>query len=388
MEDIERFPETAKTYLPGGIPPKPGQLIRQPQYVDTLEMIMERGSDALYDGVIGQMVTRDMANCGGLITMEDFKRYEVKSRKPVRCTYRDYEIVAPGPVSCGGTHIIQCLNILEEFDVRSLGYGTARYFHLLAETLKIAFADRYAFMGDPDFVSIPLEWLTSKGYAALRRRDINLKKAASYPPGKPGSTIPASPDTTHITAMDSQGNVVTMTQTIHEAFGSKVTTPGTGMLLNDTMYLFDPHPGKPNSIAPGKRQVSFQSPTIVLKNGKPLMALGTPGGSRIFAAVLQAIINVIDHGMTLQEAVEAPRIWTQGQEMLVEEGVRKHVLDELARMGHKVQAMPRVGGGMNGVIVDPNTGMLHGAACWRSDSGPAGLSGGPAKAGLGPGTVF
>lgn len=386
-DDLARFPETARIFLPNGAPPRAGDLVCRADYAHTLGLVARHGSDALYDGEIGRAVARDMAHHGGLITMEDFARYEVKQRPPVKGTYRGHEIVAPGPTSCGGTHIIECLNILEGFDLRSLGFGTARYFHLLAETLKIAFADRNAFMGDPDVVSVPLAWLTDKGYAALRRKDIHTQKARQYAAGKPGSVFRESSDTTHITVMDSDGNVVSMTQTVHEAFGSKVTTPGTGMLLNNTMYLFDPHPGQPNSIAPGKRQLSFQSPTIVLKDGKPFMALGTPGGSRIFAAVLQAILNVIDHGMTLQEAVEAPRIWTMGEELLVEEVVPKPVMDELARMGHKVKPFPRVAGGMNGVLVD-ESGLLHGAACWRADGAPAGLSGGPARPGIGPMGVF
>ena len=162
-----------------------------------------------------------------------------------------------------------------------------------------------------------------------------------------------------------------------DAFGSKVTTPGTGMLLNNTMYLFDPHPGQPNSIAPGKRQLSYQSPVIVLKDGKPFMALGTPGGSRIFAAVLQAIVNVIAHGMTLQEAVEAPRIWTQGQELLVEQDVPRPVIDGLAAMGHQIEVVPK--------LVDPDSGLMHGAACWRADGAPIGVSGGQARPGFGAG---
>ena len=333
-------------------------------------------------------MAEDMERNGGLITVEDLHRYELKIREPVRGTYHGYELVAPGPTSCGGTHIIQALNILEEFDLKAMGYGTAQYFHLLAEVLKIIFADRYAFMGDPDVVDVPLDWLLDKGYAALRRQEIDMERATQHPPGKPGSTAWETPDTTHITTMDADGNVVTMTQTIHEAFGSKVTTPGTGMLLNNTMYLFDPHTGQPNSIAPRKRQLSYQSPVMVLKDGKPFMALGTPGGSRVFSAVLQGIINVTSFGMTLQEAMEAPRIWTQGQELLVEQDVPSSVMDELAAMGHQIEVVPKVAGGMNGVLLDPETGLMHGAACWRADGAPAGLSGGQARPGMAGGRIY
>jgi len=173
-----------------------------------------------------------------------------------------------------------------------------------------------------------------------------------------------------------------MTQTIPETFGSKVTVPGTGIVLNNTMYIFDPHPKRANSIAPGKRMLSSMSPTIVFRGRRPLMALGAPGGTRIFAAVLQAIVNVIDHGMTLQEAVEAPRVWTQGQALEVEPGIAPAVRHELTVRGHPLQVVPKIAGGMNGILFDHTTGHIHGAACWRADGAPAGLSGGPARPGL------
>ena len=172
-----------------------------------------------------------------------------------------------------------------------------------------------------------------------------------------------------------------MTQTINELFGSKVTVPGTGLILNNTMALFDPHPGKANSVAPRKRMLSSVSPTVVLKDGKPFMALGTPGGTRIFPAVLQAIVNVVDFGMTLQEAVEAPRVWTQGQALQVEQGIAEDTRRQLRSMGHELEVVARVAGGMNGVLLDHGQGLIHGAACWRADGAPVGISGGPAKPG-------
>ncbi|MCH7786496.1 MAG: gamma-glutamyltransferase, partial [Chloroflexi bacterium] len=253
------------------------------------------------------------------------------------------------------------------------------YIHLVAEVLKITFADRFEYLGDPDFIEVPVDGLTSKEYAALRRAEISQERAQDYSAGKPSAYLGESDNTTHFTVADNEGNVVCMTQTIHAAFGSKVTVPGTGMLLNNTMYIFDPHPGTANSIAPGKRMLSSMSPTVVLKDGKPLMALGTPGGTRIFAAVLQAIVNVIDHGMTLQEAVEAPRVWTQGQQLEVEEGIAPSARDALKAKGHDVQVVARVAGGMNGVMFDHETGLIHGAACWRADGSPVGISGGPAR---------
>jgi gamma-glutamyltranspeptidase/glutathione hydrolase len=269
------------------------------------------------------------------------------------------------------------LNILEDFDLGAMGFGTPDAVHVMAEAMKIAFADRFRYMADPELVDVPVEWLTSKAYAQERRAEIDPLGAQQYhaavaPEGEGAST-------THCCAMDADGNVVTTTQTLNGGFGSKVTVPGTGMLLNNCMHLMDPTPGRTNSIAPGKRILSSMSPTIVLKDGKPLMALGTPGGVRIFGAVMQAIVNVIDHGMTLQEAVEAPRMWDRGPVLELELGFADlpALTAQLERRGHQVQLVPKVAGGMNGIMLD-TTGMLHGAACWRADGTPVGFSGGDA----------
>ncbi len=367
--DLRRFPASAEVFLPGGEVPAVGARIARTDYGRTLERIATEGPGAFTEGAIAEAVAADMAANGGLITRNDLSSYRFARRTPVRGSYRGYEIVSAAPTSSGGTHIVQVLNILEGFQLKP---GAASL-HLIAEALKIAFADRFRYMGDPDFVDVPVAWLTDKGYAAQRRAEIDPRRATVH---RAGERARESADTTHLTVMDKDGNTVAMTQTLHAVFGSKVTVPGTGMLLNNTMWLFDPHPGRANSIAPGKRMLSSMSPTIVLKDGRPLMALGTPGGTRIFAAVLQAIINVLDHGMTLQEAVEAPRIWTDGGDLEVEEGISASVRAELVAMGHPVKVVPRVAGGMNGVLREPRTGLLHGAACWRADGTPMGMSGG------------
>jgi gamma-glutamyltranspeptidase/glutathione hydrolase len=374
--DLARFPASAEVFLADGAAPRPGQRIVRRDYAVTLEHITSDGPSALTEGPIGAAVAADMARNGGLITQDDLAHYQFHRRAPVRGTYRGYEIVSVGPTSSGGTHIVQILNILEDFHLTQSGFGTAQTIHWLAEALKVAFADRAAYLGDPAFVDVPVEWLTSKEYAAERRREIDPQHAGSYLAGQARVGARESDHTTHLTVMDRDGNVVAMTQTLQMLFGSKVTVPGTGMLLNNHMSLFDPHPGRPNSVAPGKRMLSSMSPTIVLKDGKPFFALGTPGGSRIFAAVLQAIVNVVDHGMTLQEAVEAPRIWTDGGALEVEEGIPDEVRRQLAALGHEIKPVPRVAGGMNGVMADPATGRLRGAACWRADGTPIGISGG------------
>ena len=380
-DDLARFEASREIFLPGGGPPRPGDQIVRSDYARTLERIAGTGAEVLYDGELGETVVADMEANGGIVTMDDLRSYDVIERSPVRGTYRGYEIVAVGPTSSGGTHIIQILNLLESFDVLGMGFGTADSVHLLAECLKIAFADRDVHMGDPAYMDVPLEGLMSKEYAALRRGEIDMERAGSPGAGRPNTHEGESADTTHFTVADDEGNLVCMTQTIHSAFGSRVTVPGTGIMLNNNMYIFDPHPGHANSVAPGKRMLSSMSPTIVLKDGRPFIALGTPGGTRIFGAVLQAIVNVIDHGMTLQEAVEAPRAWTQGQELEVEGGVAPAVRKELAGRGHTVVVVPSVAGGMNGVMYDHGAGVIRGAACWRADGSPVGLSGGPARTG-------
>ena len=261
-----------------------------------------------------------------------------------------------------------------------LGFGSAAGIHLVAEALKIAFADRSRHMGDPDLQPVPTDWLISKDYGQQRQADIDLALARSPQAGMPSSV--GSADTTHVTTADREGNIVCMTQTINQIFGSKVMVPGTGVILNNTMALFDPHPGYANSVGPNKRMVSSMCPTIVLKDEKPFMALGTPGGVRIFPSVLQAILNVIDHGMTLQEAVEAPRVWTQGQELEVEKAVPQGVREELSQKGHSIIEVMTVAGGMNGIKFDDNSDQLQGAACWRGDGSAVGLGGGLARPGI------
>ncbi len=374
---LARFPASADVFLPNGTPPRPGDLVRRTDYAETLRAVASGGPDALYRGPIGELVAADMAANGGLVSMEDLAEYRVIEREPVRGTYRGCEIVSMGPTSAGGTHLVQILNILGGYDLAGGGFGTARTLHLMAEALKIAFADWAVYMGDPAEVDVPVAWLTSAAYADERRKQISDTRAGTYAAGlAPRSE---SMNTTHLTVMDSEGNVVSATQTLNRLFGSKVTAPGTGMFLNDLMSNMNPAPGTANSIRGGKRILSSMTPTIVQRDGQPLFALGTPGGRQIFAAVLQGVVNVLEHGMTLQEAVEAPRIWTEGGPLLVEDRFPNlsAVVGELEAMSHRVQVVPKVAGGMNGVLRD-GAGLLHGAACWRADGSPIGLSGGPA----------
>jgi len=374
-DDIARFEATAAVFQPGGQTVQPGDLIVQSDAAASLGLIAAERSGAVYGGELGRAIVDDMAANGGLITMEDLVAYRTRHTDPVRGTYRGHEITGPPPGNSGITLIIEMLNILEGYDIAGMGFGTPESSHLVLELLKIAFADRFAYLGDPATVDIPLEWLLSKDYATSRRSDIDPQQAT---PARAGMPDDGSAHTTHLTTADADGNIVSMTQTINELFGSKVMVPGTGLMLNNTQAMFDPHPGQPNSVAPGKRVVSSTAPVIVRRDGRPWLGIGTPGGVRIFPSVFQALINVIDHGMSLQEAVEAPRLWTQGQTVELEAGFVPSVRDALSALGHDITVVPNVAGGMNGVQIDVDTGLMTGAACWRADGSPAGLSGGAA----------
>jgi gamma-glutamyltranspeptidase / glutathione hydrolase len=375
--DLARFEASARVFLPNGSPLKKGDVLIQADYAQTLRTIAGEGPGALYGGAIGRSVAEHMARAGGLITLDDLTRYRTIERAPVSGSYRGFTICGCPPPTGGGIHLIQMLNILEAFDVRGLGFGTVDGIHLLAEALKIAFTDRNAATGDPAFVEVPVARLIDKGYADERRAEIDMGKAKTYGPGVPAG----SPHTTHLTVADGDGTVVAATQTINSLFGSRAMAPGTGMLLNNTMWLFDPHPGHALSVAPGKRMTSSMAPTLVLRDGRPALALGLPGGARIFPSVLQALVNVIDHGMALQDAVEAPRVWTQGQELEVEDAIAGDVREGLRQRGHRVTAVAHVAGGMGAIAFDADGG-LTGASCWRADGTPIGIGGGYARPGI------
>ena len=376
--DLALDPEATRLLLPGGRALRKGERLVQADYAQTLRTIAAEGPTALYGGALGRRIVEHIARGGGYVTLDDLRQYRTVERTPLRGTYRGYDVVGCPPPSAGGVHLIQMLNVLAGYDVGALGFGTADGLHVLAEVMKIAFADRAAATGDPDFVDVPVARLTSREYADLRRGEIDLAKAHAYGSGVGAS---ASPHTTHLTVADADGNVVAATQTIHSLFGARTMAPGTGVLLNNTMQIFDPHPGHAMSIAPGKRMTSSMAPTIVLRDGRPVLAIGLPGGVRIFTSVLQAIVNVIDHGMSLQEAVEAPRVWTQGEELEVEDAVPATVRAELSARGHRVTPVPHVAGGMCAIEI-ADDGALTGAACWRADGSPIGVGGGYARTGI------
>lgn len=365
-------------YLRDGQPIKPGDRVVQTEYAETLKLIARDGEGALYSGPLGDILADYMKAQGGFITREDLTAYKTVERAPIRASYRGWEIAGPPPPAASGVHITEMLNILEGYDVAAMGFGTPEMVHLLAEVLKIAFADRAAASGDPDFVGVPVERLTSKDYARERREAIDPKRAQSW---SAGVQQLEGAHTTHMTVADAFGNVVATTQTINDLFGAKIMIPGLGAIGNNYLNLFDPRPGHALSLAPGKRVTTSMSPMMALRGGKLVYALGLPGGKRIFPSAFQALVNLIDHGMTLQEAVEAPRVWTEGHALEVELAFPDNVRAALASMGHDVVQMPTVGGGMNGIHVrDDNT--VSGSACWRADGTPIALAGGLARAGV------
>ncbi|MBS0526225.1 MAG: gamma-glutamyltransferase [Proteobacteria bacterium] len=376
--DLMQDPFAADRLVPDGTPLEAGETLVQADYGEALQLIAKDGESALHGGPLGDLVVECMERTGAFLSSKDLTGYRIVERQPISGQYRGWEIVGPPPPAASGVHITQMLNILEGYEVARLGFGTVDTIHLLAEVLKIAFADRAEASGDPAFVKVPVERITSKAYADQRRAGIDLTKARQWTGGllaKEGA------DTTHLTVADGRGNVVTTTQTINSLFGARFIIPGTGMIPNDYMSNFDPRPGNALSIAPGKRVTTSMSPMMALRDGKVVYALGLPGGRKIFPAAMQALINLIDHGMSLQEAVEAPRVWTEGPFLEVEHGIPESIRQGLEARGHKLVRMPTVSGGMNGIQFHTD-GSMTGAACWRADGAAVGLGGGLARQGV------
>lgn len=374
--DMAKDPAISAIYLPGGMALQPGHRVVQSDYAETLKAIAQQGAAAL-DGALGDAVADGIARAGGIVTVDDIRGYRTVERAPLRGPYRDVEIVLPPPPASSGVHVLQMLNMLSGWDLRELGFGSADTLHLLAECLKIAFADRAAASGDPAFVDVPVEKLISAAYGEARRATIDMARAQAWGPG----VAAESPNTTHITVADGEGRIVCSTQTINSTFGARFIVHGTGMIPNNYIATFDPRPGKALSIAPGKRVTTSMAPMIVLRDGKPAYALGMPGGLRIFGCVMQGMLNLVDHGMSLQEAVEAPRLWTQGDAVEMEPAFGDAVRAALTGRGHEIARMPHVGGGMGAIAFHPD-GTMEGAACWRADGTAIGVGGGLAREGV------
>ncbi len=347
---LRKDPEAARIFLrKDGSPLQPGDRLVQRDLARTLAAISRRGADAFYQGRIPQAIEKAAASAGGILTAADFAAYRVDERAPVSCDYRGYVFVSAPPPSSGGTTLCQILNTLEAYDLKSLGFNSAATIHLMTEAMRHAFMDRNTYLGDPAFVSNPLDRLLSKDYAAAIREKILADKATASSEVQPGVAPHEKMETTHYSIVDRSGNAVSVTYTINGRFGAVVIAPGTGFFLNNEMddftvkagvkNLYGLVQGAANGIAPGKRPLSSMSPTLVLKDGRVFMVLGSPGGSRIISITLQTALNVIDHGMAPQEAVDAPRIhhqWLPDEVYYEVRGVSPDTLKLLREMGHKM----------------------------------------------------
>ena len=341
-------------YKDGGEPYAYGERLVQSDLADSLQLIADEGPDAFYRGAIAKKIVAEMEAGGGLIDMEALAAYQPVEREPLRGEYRGYEIVTMPPPSSGGVHVIQMLNVLKHFPVASLGAGSADGVHLLAEAMRLAYADRSKHLGDPDNYPVPVDWLTSKAYGAELAKSIDMAWARPSSDVAPG-VAPAyeSPDTTHFSIIDVDGNVVSNTYTLNLSYGSAISVSGAGFLLNNEMDDFVSKPGTPNafgllgdkanSVEAGKRPLSSMTPTIVFADGEPWFATGSPGGSFIITAVLQMIVNVIDHGMNIADASSQPRMHHQWYPDLLrlESGFSPDTIRLLQERGHIVNTPQR-----------------------------------------------
>lgn len=336
-------------FFKNGEPLKSGDLLVQKDLAKSLRLIAKQGAKAFYQGEIATKIAKEMQSHGGTMTLEDLKAYKVVERQPIIGDYRGYKVVTMPPPSSGGVHLIEILNMLEHYPIKEDGVNSAKNIHHMAESMKLAYADRSEYLGDPDFVKIPVTGLTSKAYANERVKTIDDNKARLSSNIKPGKPQPYESDqTTHFSVMDKAGNAVAVTYTLNLNFGSGIVAEGTGILLNNEMDDFSVKPGVPNAfglvggtanaIEAKKRPLSSMTPTIVMKNNKPWLVTGSPGGARIITTVLQSVVNTIDHEMNPAEAIITPRVHHQWlpDELRVEEGISPDTIKLLQDKGHKV----------------------------------------------------
>lgn len=361
----------AAYYRPDGSLYRAGEILRQPDLAWTLTQIAERGADGFYKGPVAERFAADMKAHGGLITLDDLASYRAVERKPLRGTYRGLEVVTAPPASAGGATLLNMLNILEGFDLKSYGAGSAQALHIMAETMKLGYADRYRFLGDTDFVTAPVRGFISKAYAHERAKLIDPAKATPAQQLRAGD--PArfeSPSTTHFSVADGDGNVVSTTYTLGADFGSGVMIAGTGVLLNNQMNNFDHEnaakalregtPPPLNAMAPGKRMLSTMMPTMIFKDGKPWLVTGTPGGSTIIDTVLQIVVNVVDFKLNVEEATHQPRIFQDtGKTLRVEPNFNPDTVRLLGTMGHTIVSDETMGSAQSIMI---ENGYFLGAA--------------------------
>ena len=385
FETFRRFPASLEVFSHNQKPILLGDTLRQNDLASTLELIKRDGGNGFYRGKVAELIMAEMERYGGIVSRGDLTDYLPVERPPVTGSYRGYDVVSMGPPSSGGVILVEMLHILEGFDLRKKGYGTVVSSSLLAETMKVAYADRAEFLGDPDFVDVPVDRLIAKDYASVRRKKVSLRRAT------PSARISSGPiprrehiETTHYSIIDRWGNCVSVTTTINDFFGCGVMVEGAGFFLNNEMDDFSAKPGVPNqfglvggeanAIEPDKRMLSAMTPTIILRNNKPFMVLGTPGGSRIITTVLQIAVNVIDYGMDLQKAIDAPRLHHQWHpdSLFYERGGLPGTLKRgLSARGYMLVELKGEYGRAEGILIDRN-GFYVGATDRRGNGSALG----------------
>ena len=370
-----------KFYRPDGNLYQPGDLWIQTDLANTLERIQKEGKDGFYKGKTAKLIADFMAANGGIITLEDLEKYQAIERKPIQGSYQGFEIVSMPPPSSGGIILTEMLNILEGFDLKKVGHNSALYLHLLTESMRRAYADRANYLGDSDFnENMPVNRLTSKQHAENLRKSISMSQKSESDPALFARAY-ESEETTHFSVADKHGNMVSLTYTLEFGYGSHVVVEGAGFLLNNEMGDFNAQPGITNltgdigtianQIRPQQRMLSSMTPTIVAKDGVPLFATGTPGGRTIINTTMQTILNIIDHGMTIAESIEAPRIhhqWLPDVTSIEKIGISPDTQKLYEAFGHKIRVRDTIGSAM-GVYRDPETGIISGAADSRAEDG-------------------
>lgn len=385
LEAFRQHPASLAVFTKDGTPYTAGDVWKQPDLAKTLTLIAEHGRDGFYAGETADLIVAEMQRNDGLITHEDLAAYESVWREPVHGTYRGYDIWSMPAPSSGGVLLVQMLNMLEPYDLGSFGYGSIDTVHLMIEAQRRAYADRAEYLGDPDFVDVPSAILTSKDYARMRFADFDPERATDSASIGAGTWPAESTQTTHFSVADKDGNAVAMTTTLNRNYGNRIVVPGAGFLLNNEMDDFSSKPNTPNSygligrdandIQPGKRMLSSMTPTIVMRDGKPVLLTGSPGGSTIINTVLQVVLNVIDHGMDAEAAVGSPRIhhqWMPDNVRYENGAISAETAEALRAMGHKGLTGGGFGiGDANTIMIDGDT--LEGVSDPRNVGGVAGF---------------
>ncbi len=384
-DEYEKLLENAgdeSVYLNQGLPYEPGDYFRNPELAATLRLIAAEGIGVFYRGTIAQKIIAAVRENQGMMTLEDLANYEAKEVPPLEGTYKEYKIVTAPPPASGGLHLIQLLNVSENWPLQSWKQNSVPYIHHLSEALRFIFADRERYVGDPDFVPIPVAGLLSKDYAAgIAGRIHPDRPLDSYPCGEFSDRTKDGPgDTTHLCVVDVEGNIVSLTQSINDFFGTGIVPSGTGFLLNDHMADFSSNPRSVNAPAPGRRPVSSMGPLIMFKGDQPVLVLGSPGGTRIFSSLGQIILNLTEFGLSLDEAIEAPRFFSYSvggrpRPIAVESRFPEQTVFELEKMGHEVKVREpydKYFGGAQGIMISKEKRLIFGGADSRRDGWGAG----------------